>query len=175
MKIYTRAGDDGSTGLFGGARVAKDDLRVETYGTVDELNAALGLCASGDRGQIGGLVHTVQNELFTMGASLARLDGKGVKVDPAWTARLEKEIDSAEAELTPLRNFILPGGCELAARLHLARTIARRAERLVVTLSGEAELDAEVVRYLNRLSDWLFVYARLANKYGGVEDVPWTK
>ncbi len=148
-------------------------MRIEAYGTVDELNAALGVCTAADRGRIAGMLGVVQNELFTVGSMLARLAGTGPRVEEKWISRLETEIDVAEGELSPLRAFILPGGCELSARLHFARTVARRAERGVVALSRESSVDPLVVKYLNRLSDWLFVQARLCNHVAGVADIPW--
>jgi cob(I)alamin adenosyltransferase len=181
MKIYTKTGDDGSTGLIGGKRVSKSDPRIDCYGTIDELNAAIGLCAASAAEQALGRLRSVQNELFVIGSLLATPDGKAPgdmplpQLDPRSIDRLEGEIDAAQAELPPLRNFILPGGCELAVRLHLARTVCRRAERLLVALAedGPARVDPLLVRYLNRLSDWLFVQARLANRVLGIEDVPW--
>lgn len=176
-KIYTRTGDDGSTGLVGGSRVGKSDPRIDCYGTVDELNAAIGLAASIADPSIRSLLVPIQNELFVVGSILATpsVDDRRAyqipEITHANTERLEREIDAAEARLRPLSHFILPGGDETAARLHLARTICRRAERLVVQLQA----DALVVVYLNRLSDWLFVHARLANHLARVEDVPWTK
>ncbi len=181
MKLYTRTGDDGTTGLVGGKRVSKDDLRLETYGTVDELNAALGLAdaaCSTQEEDVSLRLRVVMNDLFSIGASLAAPEGGTRQVPlPALpgTDRLEAEIDAAEAELPPLANFILPGGSELAARLHLARCVCRRAERLAVHLSREADVATEVIVYLNRLSDWLFAQARLANLAAGVRDVPWNK
>ena len=180
MKIYTRTGDDGSTGLIGGMRVAKSDPRIECYGTVDELNAALGLAAvSGDAGWVAA-VREVQGELFAIGSHLATPDGAPraaslPALDEAWASRLEMQIDAAEAGLPPLRNFILPGGTEAAARLHLARTICRRAERLLVSFSVDRPIDPIILTYFNRLSDWLFVQARQANYLAGTADVPWVK
>jgi len=180
MKIYTRTGDDGSTGLFGGSRVRKSDARIECCGTVDELNAAIGLAAAASDEALRKLLTVTQGELFVIGAELAT--PRGVKsaagMEPlgsASVARLEAEIDAAEAMLSPLRNFILPGGCEAAARLHLARTICRRAERLAVALAAQEPVDSVVVIYLNRLSDWLFVQARWSNHAAGVADSPWSR
>ena len=185
MKIYTKAGDSGETGLFGGSRVAKDDARVEAYGTVDELNCALGAARAAlpPDSPLDPLLARLQSELFDLGAELAtppaRLDSKlGAKVPLATDARiaaLEAEIDRMEEELSPLKTFILPGGTPAAAALHLARGVCRRAERRTVTL---AHLDAvavrpEALRYLNRLSDLLFVLARYANHTAGLPDVPW--
>ncbi len=176
MKIYTKTGDDGTTGLFGGGRVRKDDARVESYGTVDELNAVIGMaCALG----LGKTTHEflvkVQEDLFTLGAELACVAGKEDKLPMqrltgADAERLERAIDAAEEGLPALTNFILPGGSEQAAALHLARTVCRRAERGVIAL-GSAR--SEVVVYLNRLSDLLFVLARRENHDRKVTDIPW--
>jgi cob(I)alamin adenosyltransferase len=180
MKIYTRTGDDGSTGLIGGSRTRKSDPRIECYGTVDELNATLGLAAvSADAGLLAS-VREIQGELFAIGSHLATPEGTPraaslPAVDEAWAARLEMQIDAAEASLPPLRNFILPGGTELAARLHVARTVCRRAERLLVAFAMDRPVEAVVLTYFNRLSDWLFVQARLANHLAGEADVPWMK
>lgn len=179
MKLYTRTGDDGTTGLVGGRRVGKDELRLETYGTVDELNANLGLAdaaCSVQQEDVSQRLRAVMNELFSIGASLAAPDGETeqVKLPPLPTTdRLEAEIDAADAELKPLSNFILPGGGELAARLHVARCVCRRAERLAVHLNRSEGVATAVIVYLNRLSDWLFAQARLANHAAGVPDVPW--
>jgi cob(I)alamin adenosyltransferase len=185
MKIYTKAGDAGDTALYGGARVAKDAMRVEVYGTLDELNAALGvaLAALPERDEgLHGVLSARQAELFDLGAELAtppdRLDDKLARklhlADAAQVEGLEAIIDRYEAQLAPLRSFILPGGAAAAAALHLARTIARRAERRAVTLAGREQVNPEVIRYLNRLSDLLFVLARTANRLSGVQDIPWT-
>ncbi len=180
MKISTKTGDDGSTGLIGGRRVSKADPRLECYGTVDELNAFVGLAAVGADASLVEKLRPVQHELFVIGALLATPeDGNTPKnVTPpelpeSSIARLESQIDAAEAVLHPLRNFILPGGTETSARLHVARTVCRRAERLLVAFARERPIDQTLVRYLNRLSDWLFVHARLANQLAGVADVRW--
>ena len=182
MRIYTRTGDDGTTGLIGGRRVGKDELRLDAYGTVDELNAAIGLAiVSAQTAGISMLIEplqAVQNDLFVIGSHLAAPDGaaQNVHLPPlpdAAAARLEGEIDRFEQPLPPLKSFILPGGSETAARLHLARCICRRAERLVVALSRTESVPAAVTIYLNRLSDWLFVLARLANYEQQIADVPW--
>lgn len=180
MKIYTKAGDAGLTGLLGGGRFAKDDPRIDAYGTVDELNAAIGVAraASPDPDSDARLAR-VQADLFVVGSALADPAPSGpfhgaVKADHA--ATLEAWIDELEATLDPLRQFILPGGSPAAASIHLARTVCRRAERMVVRLArhpGES-VPAEVIVYLNRLSDFLFVLARAVNKRAGVADVPWT-
>jgi cob(I)alamin adenosyltransferase len=179
MKIYTRTGDTGLTGLIGGGRVAKHDARLDAYGTVDELNAAVGLAAIPAAGPVRQKLASIQNELFVIGSHLAApADSEAATkhlpaIDPAAVTRLEAEIDAAEATLPPLKNFVLPGGTEPAARLHLARTVCRRAERLITAFAQQQAVHASIVPYLNRLSDWLFVQARLANHESGVADVPW--
>ncbi|WP_322823299.1 cob(I)yrinic acid a,c-diamide adenosyltransferase [Chloroflexus sp.] len=178
MKIYTRTGDAGETGLFGGQRVRKDDLRVQAYGTVDECNAALGVArAAGPDPALDAVLAVVQNQLFVVGADLASPGESPYipRVSAELTSFLEEQIDAMEAELSPLRQFILPGGHPVAAHLHLARTICRRAERVVVTLAAEEEVRPEILTYLNRLSDFLFVAARIANARTGASDVPWQK
>ena len=184
MKIYTRTGDDGTTGLIGGSRVRKSDPRLDCYGTIDELNAMLGLAAVTLDGALLSLreqVTQVQNDLFVIGSHLAIPDPQSAQaselpvLDEQLVTRLEMQIDAAESQLPPLRNFILPGGTEVAARLHLARTICRRAERLLVDFAMDRPVSPIVLTYLNRLSDWLFVHARLANQLAGVGDVPWQK
>jgi cob(I)alamin adenosyltransferase len=178
MKIYTRTGDDGSTGLIGGNRVQKDDAAIECYGTVDELNAMLGLAAVAADEDARGLLQHVQAELFTIGSHLATPAGAKQAaslptLDETWIARLEQQIDAAESTLAPLRNFILPGGSEFASRMHVARAVCRRAERLLVAAARERSCDPVILTYFNRLSDWLFVQARRANHIAGVADVPW--
>jgi cob(I)alamin adenosyltransferase len=179
VRIYTKSGDDGFTGLLGSGRVPKDDLRVEAYGTVDELNAALGVArADGLDPRADGLVALLQDELFVVGSALAdpALDGPfHAAVTPRHVERLELAIDVMEEELKPLTQFILPGGSRPAAQLHLARTICRRAERLVVALSRQPGQDVprDLIVYLNRLSDLLFVLARAVNHRAGVSDVHW--
>lgn len=186
MKLYTRRGDDGGTELFGGQRVPKDSLRVEAYGTVDELNSALGMALSGCRWpELTAILTTLQHRLFELGADLAsppkagtaeKAEGKpgsGPRIGAEQVAEAEGMIDGACAPLEPMRNFILPGGSELAARLHVARTVCRRAERLCVALARAEPLDGQVVIYLNRVSDLLFALARRANQLEGVADVPW--
>jgi cob(I)alamin adenosyltransferase len=185
MKLYTRSGDDGSTGLFGGGRVRKDQLRVETYGTVDELNASIGLAAAAcDPGspvqrRLAEILAQLQSRLFDLGADLAtpegnEQEGKIVRIAPEHVATVETWIDEIDAGNVPLKSFILPGGTEFAARLHLARTICRRAERRAVALQWEAGTNKETIVYLNRVGDLLFAMARRANADGGVGDVPWT-
>jgi cob(I)alamin adenosyltransferase len=181
MKIYTKTGDDGTTGLFGGGRVRKCDARIDCYGTVDELNAALGWArVVAGAGSIGDSLFRVQNELFVVGSHLATPEDSPhtrslPTLDEAMVGRLEMEIDAAEGELQPLRNFILPGGAEFAARLHLARTVCRRAERVLVDFSLDRPVAGAILTYVNRLSDWLFVMARLANRRAGVADIAWEK
>jgi cob(I)alamin adenosyltransferase len=181
MKIYTRTGDDGTTGLFGGGRVPKSSPRVEAYGTVDEANAAIGLARAAGLGMaIDEVLRRVQDDLFTLGAELACVPGKEKNMkmtllSAADGARLETAIDAAEEGLPPLTSFVLPGGSPGAAALHLARTVTRRAERRVLEAAHEAPVRPELVVYLNRLSDLLFVLSRRANHEAGVPDVPWQK
>ncbi len=179
MKIYTKTGDDGSTGLIGGGRVHKSDARLDAYGTVDELNAHLGLAAAAADEPLRDPLHRVMDELFVVGSHLAAPAGKRAAahlppLPDAMAQRLESEIDAAETTVTPLAQFIVPGGSELAARLHVARTVCRRAERRLVELPP-ADVEPALVAYMNRLSDWLFVQARAANARAGVADVPWRK
>lgn len=179
MKIYTRTGDAGQTGLFDGTRVSKDHLRIETYGTVDELNSHLGLVLVDCPEAVGGVLRRVQRDLFTLGADLATpVGGKNAdrtpRIGAGHIAYVEREIDAATGQLPPLRKFILPGGTVAAARLHVARTVCRRAERLLVTLGGQEAVVAEGLVYLNRLSDLLFTLARLANHLQGTPDVEWS-
>ena len=177
MKIYTRTGDTGETSLFGGARVPKNDARIESYGTVDELNSFLGVArASWPSSPIDAQLAAAQADLFEIGAHLAspgtsRFPG----VDVARIEELEHGIDAMEAELAPLKSFILPGGSLAASQLHVARVVCRRAERLVVALGDESAATKSSIAYLNRLSDYLFVAARFANHRFGVDDVPWSR
>ena len=171
-KIYTRTGDKGTTGLGDGARVDKDSLRVEAYGTVDELNSAVGLvlCAELPE-QVRTCLTRVQHELFDLGGELCM---PGVTLIPdAYVGGLERELDALNADLPPLKDFILPGGSESAARCHLARTIARRAERRVVSLARKETVNEATIRYLNRLSDLLFVMARVLARGDGGSEVIW--
>lgn len=181
MKIYTKAGDAGQTGLLAGQRVAKDHPRVEAYGTVDELNAALGMTrAMGLSLELDAVIERVQNELFHLGSQLAASDPTLLPIplitDGHVTA-LERDIDHFEAHLPPLHVFILPAGALAGAAMHVARTVCRRAERRVVTLAATpGEQVSEVaIRYLNRLGDFLFVAARAANSHSGVSDVAWSR
>lgn len=179
MKIYTKTGDGGDTGLFGGPRVRKTDARVEAYGEVDELNAALGVVrALVEDPELDRHLARIQDELFCVGAELAtpheaRARSAIPPVEAAWATRLEGAIDGWETELPPLRQFILPGGTRTAAALHLARCVCRRAERRVVALASQAEVVPEVLVYLNRLSDLLFVAARVANHRARRRETPW--
>lgn len=178
MKIYTKSGDKGETSLFAGGRVTKDHLRLHAYGTVDELNSVLGLANSFEiEKALSELLTHVQAELFHVGADLATpLDAEApwvVRVEAVMVSRLESEIDGMEEELEPLKNFILPGGTPAAATLHQARTVCRRAERWLVALAKEEQINEVALQYLNRLSDWLFVAARVANKRAGVADIMW--
>lgn len=178
-KIYTKTGDAGETALGNGARVAKHSLRVSAYGTVDEVNATVGL-ARLHAGGMDAALQRISNDLFDLGADLCTPDmhkDEAAEYPPlrmieAQVLRLEAEIDEMNARLTPLRSFILPGGSPLAAQLHLCRTVCRRAERLVVELATMEEVNAEAVKYLNRLSDWFFVAGRIANN-DGADDVLW--
>lgn len=177
MKIYTKTGDAGETGLFGGARVSKADPRVDSYGAVDEANACLGVVrAAGVPADIDAMLDHIQRDLFALGAQLAdgrpdprMYEGK-IALGDADVVRLEQWIDTLEAELPPLKHFILAGGSQAGAALHLARTVCRRAERRMVTVSG---IHAVQLIYVNRLSDLLFVIARAVNLRAGVAEVVW--
>src|SRR6476661_7237003 len=181
LRIYTRTGDEGETGLFGGGRVEKHHPRVEAYGDVDELNASLGLARSIEMmPRIDEVLVPVQRDLFAIGALLATPDREKMqqqlakaRIDEDRIAQLEHAIDAGESELEPLRSFIIPGGTPKAAALHVARTVCRRAERRVVSLAREIDLPALVVVYLNRLSDLLFMLARVANRRAGAGEVTW--
>lgn len=184
MKIYTKTGDDGSTGLFGGGRVSKASLRVDAYGTVDELNAILGVarCHLNEPSVQDLFQHIteIQTELFTLGAELACAIGGEKSLEKHMSfitqeasLRLETWIDEADGELPPLKNFVLPGGSLAAASLHHARCVARRAERLVVELSSKEPVRTIIVVYLNRLSDLLFTWARVCNVRKEIQDIPW--
>ena len=181
MKIYTKTGDAGETGLFGGGRVAKDDIRVEAYGDVDELNAVIGMARCIEMmPRIDEVLVPIQRDLFAIGALLATPDREKMaqhlekaRIDSTRIRELERAIDEAEAELEPLRAFILPGGSQKAAVLHLARTVCRRAERRVVRLQRDVDLPPIAIIYLNRLSDLLFTLARVANRRSGVMEEAW--
>lgn len=181
VKIYTKTGDSGETGLFGGGRVPKDHPRTAAYGDVDELNSALGVVrATPPVGFFDPLLESIQRDLFSIGGHLATPDPDKVRkalqkadLSPARVAHFEQVMDEADGELPPLRAFVLPAGTEKAAALHLARTVCRRAERNVVGLSHESEVPELFLAYLNRLSDLLFTLARVANHRGGAGDVTW--
>jgi cob(I)alamin adenosyltransferase len=179
-KIYTRTGDKGDTALGNGSRVPKHNARVEAYGTSDELNCFVGVARLVAKAETDEALSRIQNDLFDVGADLCRPDMAGdakaeyppLRIAPEQVDRLEREIDVMNKELEALRSFILPGGTELAAHLHVCRTVARRAERLTVLLAETEDVNEAVVRYLNRLSDWFFVAARMANN-SGKDDVLW--
>ncbi|MBU1100605.1 MAG: cob(I)yrinic acid a,c-diamide adenosyltransferase [Bacteroidetes bacterium] len=180
MKIYTKTGDKGETSLFGGQRVSKDNLRIASYGTVDELNSILGIAASHlQGGEFKNLIMQLQNDLFNVGADLAtpmdKTSGEIIRVDGEGITFLEETIDEWDAKVPALKNFVLPGGSTASSYLHFARTVCRRAEREVVKLSKEIDIGSEVIIYLNRLSDLLFVLARYANVESGTPDVEWQK
>jgi cob(I)alamin adenosyltransferase len=181
MRIYTRTGDRGDTGLFGGGRVPKNDPRVEAYGDVDELNASIGFARSIETlPRVDEVLAPIQRDLFAIGALLATPDLAKMKahlekarVDDDRIVQLERAIDEGDDELEPLRSFILPGGSPKAAALHVARTVCRRAERRVIALQEHTEIPPVAIIYLNRLSDLLFTLARVANKRGGAGEVTW--
>lgn len=179
MKIYTKTGDAGDTGLFGGERVKKSDARVDAYGSVDETNALLGVArAVGLSAVLDAILERLQTELFVLGAELATPPAHRQRlrlplIDESHVAALEADIDRLDAELAPLTSFIVPGGSAAASALHHARTVCRRAERGVVSIAASAQLRDEIVVYLNRTSDLLFVMARHANHTAGVADVAW--
>jgi cob(I)alamin adenosyltransferase len=176
-RIYTKTGDKGDTALGNGSRRPKHDMRVAAYGTVDEANSAIGVARLHAAGELDGMLGRIQNDLFDVGADLAvpedgrRGEGR-LRILDSQVERLEREIDAMNEGLKPLDSFVLPGGTPTAAHLHLARAIVRRAERLATELAGAETVSATVVRYLNRLSDHLFVAARFAND-GGARDVLW--
>ncbi|MBF9030840.1 cob(I)yrinic acid a,c-diamide adenosyltransferase [Rhodobacterales bacterium HKCCE3408] len=179
-KIYTKTGDHGETALGDGSRVAKHSLRVASYGTVDELNATLGLARQHADGEMDGMLKRIQNDLFDLGADLctpnmekdAEREYPPLRIAAAQVKRLEREIDAMNEKLEPLRSFILPGGSALAAHLHICRTVCRRAERNSVELATMESVNPEGVKYLNRLSDWFFVAGRIANN-NGTDDILW--
>ncbi len=178
MKIYTKTGDAGETGLFGGGRVAKDSPRVAAYGDVDELNAALGVARAAGVGALDGLCQTLQEQLFTVGAVLAtprgsKADAHIPHVKEEWVSDMETAMDALDAELPKMTHFILPGGTAGSAGLHLCRTVCRRAERSAVALVRDGTVDGLVLQFLNRLSDLLFMMARAVNHRAGVQDVKW--
>ncbi len=176
-RIYTKTGDKGDTGLGDGTRRPKHDLRVAAYGTVDEANSAIGVARLHAQGELDPMLSRIQNDLFDLGADLStppdgRRGADRLRVADTQVARLEREIDLMNAALKPLESFVLPGGTPAAANLHLARAIVRRAERLIVELAARETVSDVAIRYINRLSDHLFVAARLAND-GGAKDVLW--
>jgi cob(I)alamin adenosyltransferase len=180
MKIYTKGGDKGETGLYGGERVSKDSLRIETYGTVDELNSFIGLTLGEvSDSEIKKLLKQIQNTLFILGSDLSTPDNKKNKahqiprIKKSNYEEIEREIDKFDARLDELRNFILPGGSKGATLLHICRTVCRRAERRVVSLKNKVNLNPDIIILLNRLSDLFFVLARYENKISGTEDVKW--
>lgn len=176
MKIYTKTGDAGETSLLGGERVRKDHHRIEAYGTIDELNSHIGVVrAAWPGGPIDGELASIQSDLFEIGALLASAvpNEQFCGVRDARIEALERAIDKMESELAPLKNFVLPGGSFEAAAMHVARTVCRRGERAVVALGEPGDDTSRATRYLNRLSDYLFVAARYANHVRGVGDVPW--
>jgi cob(I)alamin adenosyltransferase len=177
-RIYTKTGDKGETALGDGTRLPKDSLRITAYGTVDETNATIGLARLHTTGELDAMLARIQNDLFDLGADLcvpeaSRHSEKALRIVDAQVERLEKEIDAMNAELQPLKSFVLPGGTPAAAYLHLARTVARRAERLMVELARAENIGAPALKYMNRLSDHLFVASRFANDKGA-KDVLWT-
>lgn len=177
-RIYTRTGDAGDTALGSGRRVSKTDPRVAAYGTVDEANSVIGLARLHAEGEIDAMLARVQNDLFDLGADLAVPEsneepGSALRITQGQVDRLEREIDALNPRLSPLRSFVLPGGSPCAAHLHLARTVVRRAERLIVALMQSEPVNSAALRYVNRLSDFLFVLARHANA-DGAQDVLWT-
>jgi cob(I)alamin adenosyltransferase len=180
MKIYTKTGDTGNTSLFGGQRVPKDALRIDAFGSVDELNSALGVVLSDvSDAELKKVINKIQNTLFEVGADLAtprsieKTNVRRIKPDDA--KELESVIDTLEQRLEPLTSFVLPGGSKTASGLHVARTVCRRAERAVVRLSREEETGEGILVYLNRLSDLLFVLARWSNKMANIPEIPWNK
>ena len=176
MKIYTKTGDDGNTGLQGNFRIAKSHPRIMAYGTVDEANAAIGIVLTNVLDDdVSQLLSQIQNDLFLLGSDLSNQNLNDLKnrVSLEMIEKLEKSIDLFELELAPLTNFILPGGNLAAAQTHQVRTIVRRAETLVVKLSDKDEINSNCIKYLNRLSDLMFVMGRLINKRKGIEDILW--
>jgi cob(I)alamin adenosyltransferase len=176
-KIYTRTGDEGETGAADGRRERKDSARVEANGTIDELNSAVGLVRAWlptTNAELDDILSAVQHDLFRLGSHIAGAEAGRPRLTAADVKRLEDWIDRATDGLTPLRQFILPGGCPAAAALHLARSICRRAERCLVAFAADRPVAPEALAYANRLSDLLFVLARQANQHAGVPDVPWT-
>jgi cob(I)alamin adenosyltransferase len=182
MNIYTKTGDKGETGLFGAGRVSKDSLRIEAYGTVDELNSFIGLAVvESDNSDVKKMLKEIQNMLFVVGSDLAspnesKSGGFAIpRVEESHSERVEKFIDEMSEQLEELRFFILPGGTKAASVIHIARTVCRRAERKVVALNKQEIINKNIIIFLNRISDFLFVLARFENKLSGVQDVQWEK
>lgn len=178
MKIYTKTGDKGTTSLFGGKRVSKSDLRIETYGTIDELNSYVGLVRDQAVNQNRkNVLVEIQDRLFTIGSILATEPGNTKVKIPSLIQKdvtnLEKEIDAMDASLPPMKSFVLPGGHQAVSFCHVARTVCRRAERLVIALDGQEKIDALVIQYLNRLSDYLFMLSRKMSAELNAEEMPW--
>ncbi len=180
MKIYTKGGDKGETGLYGGERVSKDSIRIEAYGTIDELNSFIGLALLEVKdGEVQNLLKSIQNDLFIIGSDLAtpeNVENNAIKIprlEKSQYQKLEEAIDKFDGKLEELKNFILPGGCKSSAMLHVCRTICRRAERRVVTLNNGVNLNPDICIFLNRLSDLFFVLARYENNITGIEDIKW--
>jgi len=174
MKIYTKFGDKGSTALLGGAVVPKDDLRVEAYGTVDELNAALGIVAAvSEDSALSASVMRIQKDLFIVGAYLATKGKRARAIPLSRVDELEDEIDALWSGLPPLRHFVVPGGTRTASILHLARTVCRRAERRIISLSRKENVDPSILAYMNRVGDLLFAMARKANRKSRAEETVW--
>lgn len=178
MKIYTKTGDKGTTALFGGKRVSKADLRIETYGTVDELNSYVGLVRDQEvNATRKNILVEIQDRLFTIGSILATEPGNTKVKVPSLSETditfLEKEIDAMDAQLPPMRSFVLPGGHQSVSFCHVARTVCRRAERLVIALDAQEKTDPLIIQYLNRLSDYLFMLSRKMTAELGVEETPW--
>ena len=177
-KIYTRGGDKGETSLGNGERVKKNSIRIDAFGTVDETNSILGIAIINLKSPLKEMIFTIQNDLFDLGADLCipendSLDYEPLRITQLQVDRLEKEIDEMNSNLTPLQSFILPGGSSESAYLHLARTSARKAERLIIALSQKEKINPVSIKYINRLSDHLFVIARLVNKNKNQEDILW--
>ena len=177
-KIYTKTGDKGDTGLIGGTRVPKNDVRLEAYGTVDELNSYVGLLRSFVPEEKDGILINVQNQLFKIGSYLATDAGvsdfrSGIKFEDVRIEELEREMDEMEQQLPPLTGFVLPGGHEAVGFCHIARAVCRRAERRVLSMAEHDDIDTAIVRYLNRLSDFLFVLSRYLSNFFGVEEIQW--
>ena len=178
-RVYTRRGDDGQTALAGGQRISKADLRIEAYGTIDELNSFIGLAreSCGQLPELSAILKRVQHELFNAGSILATLPEdvhpRQARITPADSEQLEREIDLMNEGLPALRSFVLPGGCRINAELHICRTICRRAERVCVALAASGEIDSEILKYLNRLSDALFVWSRWASHKLNAPETLW--